>query len=130
MKYRILLVEDDECIGPLMLEVLFKSGYDVTLADGLTAVKRLTHFGFSAVVSDFKLQDGDACDVIEFMRGKIPGLPAIVTSGCGQQVEQDCEDRKVTNVVFLNKPFRPQQLLDSLNAFGLTKTRSSANAKS
>lgn len=121
MKYRILLVEDDECVAPVILEVLVRSGYEVTLADGLSSVKKLTHFDFSVVVTDFRLLDGDACDVIEFMRGKIPSVPAIVMSGYGKQAATDCADRRVTGVVFVDKPFRPQQLLDSLNALVLTK---------
>ena len=121
MKYRILLVEDDEYIGPLMLEILVKSGYEVILANGLWSVKKLTHFDFSAVITDFCLLDGDACDVIEFLRSKIPNIPAVVISGHGTQAVSDCENRRVAGVVFVDKPFRPQQLLENLNAFVLTK---------
>ncbi|MFT3870651.1 MAG: response regulator [Nibricoccus sp.] len=116
MIYRILLVEDDESVAPLMLEVLVRWGYEATVADGLSAVKRLTHFDFSAVITDFHLVDGDACDVVEFMRSKIPGLPAIVISGNGKQAADDCENRRISEIIFVNKPFRPQQLLDAVDA--------------
>lgn len=114
MKYRVLLVEDDESVGPVLLEVLLKADYDVTLADGFSSIKRLKHFDYSAVVSDFRLMDGDACDVIEFMREKIPGVPAIVMSGMGAQVAFDFETRRIEGVTLLNKPFRPQKLLEIL----------------
>lgn len=122
MTYRILLVEDDESVAPVILEILVRADYEVTIADGLSSVKRLTHFDFSAVITDFRLLDGDACDVIQFMRSKIPGLPAIIISGDGKQAATDCEDRGVSDVVFVDKPFRPQQLTDGLKAVGLAKT--------
>lgn len=124
MIYRILLVEDDESVAPVMLEVLLRWGYEATLADGLSSVKTLTHFDFSAVITDFQLLDGDACDVIEFMRSKIPSLPAIVTSGNGKQAAADCRDRGIADVIFVNKPFRPQELLDGLSVLVPSKTSS------
>jgi DNA-binding response OmpR family regulator len=122
MKHRILLVEDDECVGLVLIEVMVRSGYKATLADGLSAVKKMKHFDFSAVIADFRLSDGDACDVIEFLRSKIPGVPAIVISGDGNQAAIDCADRRLSDVSFVNKPFLPQDLLDRLKALLMTKT--------
>lgn len=116
MKQRILLVEDDPSVGPVILEILLASGYEAALANSYAAVKRLTHFDFSAVIADFQLLDGDACDVIQFLREKIPGLPSLVMSGYGRLIERDCMDRRLSAVVFLDKPFRPQQLREKLNA--------------
>lgn len=122
MKHRILLVEDDPSVGPVVLEILAGSGCEVTLAEGVAAVKRLTHFDFTAVLADFHLLDGDACDVIDFLRAKIPGLPAVVMSGYGRLAELDCRDRKLADVLFLEKPFRPQDLREKLDALAPGKT--------
>ncbi|MGC4075225.1 MAG: hypothetical protein QM760_22530 [Nibricoccus sp.] len=52
MKPRILLVEDDEFVGPLVKTVLANAGYDVAVAARLDDVKTLDPFGFSA--GDFR----------------------------------------------------------------------------
>ncbi len=83
MKPRILLVEDDEFIGPLVRTVLSNAGYEVAVAARLDDVKTLDPFGFSAVISDFQLPGADGCDVIDYMREKTPGLAASLISGYG-----------------------------------------------
>jgi len=125
MKNRILIVEDDEWIGAMMVDVLSNLDYEVTFIDGLSSAKKLTRYDYAAVISDFRLLDGDACDVIEFLRSKKPDIAAIVTSGDGKQAATDFEDRRISGVVFVSKPFRPHQLLDALNTCLLTKSRGS-----
>ena len=111
MKPRILLVEDDEFIGPLVKTVLSSAGYDVEVAGKLEDVKTLDPFGFSAVISDFQLPGADGCDVIDYMRSKAPGIPAMLISGYGNWAAENCVSRGMENVQHLEKPFRADQLL-------------------
>jgi DNA-binding NtrC family response regulator len=116
MKARILLVEDDEFIGPLVRTVLSNAGYDVAVASRLEEVKTLDPFGFSAVISDFQLPGGDGCDVIDYIRQKTPGLPALLISGYGNWAVENCANRGIENVHHLEKPFRADQLLHEVEA--------------
>src|SRR6185312_341859 len=83
MKPRILLVEDDEFIGPLVQAVLTNAGYEVAVASKLDEVKTLHPFDFSAVITDFQLPGENGCDVIDYLRQKTPALPALLISGYG-----------------------------------------------
>jgi DNA-binding response OmpR family regulator len=112
MKPRILLVEDDEFIGPLVRTVLSNAGYDVEVAGRLDDVKSLDPFGFSAVITDFHLPGPNGCDVIDYMRSQLPGIPAMLISGYGSWAAEDCVNRSMENVHHLEKPFRPDQLLN------------------
>ena len=116
MKPRILLVEDDEFIGPLVRTVLSNAGYDVAVAGRLDDVKTLDPFGFSAVISDFQLPGADGCDVIDYLREKQPGLPALLISGYGGWAAENCSNRGMGDVHHLEKPFRAEQLLHEVEA--------------
>jgi two-component system, NtrC family, C4-dicarboxylate transport response regulator DctD len=116
MKPRILLVEDDEFIGPLVKTVLSSAGYEVEVAGKLEDVKTMDPFGFSAVISDFQLPGADGCDVIDYMRSKAPGIPAMLISGYGNWAAENCANRGMENVQHLEKPFRADQLLHRVEA--------------
>ena len=116
MKARILLVEDDEFIGPLVRAVLSNAGYEVSVASGLEDLKTLDPFGFSAVITDFQLPGGDGCDVIDYMRQKTPGMPALLISGYGNWAAENCTNRGMDNVHHLGKPFRADQLLHEVES--------------
>lgn len=128
MKTRILLVEDDLLVGPVVQEMLNAGGYDVVLTHDLTETMMLKDFAFAAIVSDFKLRNSDGCDVIEFMRGQRPGIPALLVSGYGRRVANCCAERGVHDVTFLAKPFSAAQLLATLASL-LAKPEPSAIPK-
>ncbi|MFT3780601.1 MAG: response regulator [Nibricoccus sp.] len=113
---RILLVEDDVMVGPVVREMLVHGGFEVTLTRDLADTRVLPDFAFAAVVSDFKLIASDGCDVIEFVRSKAPGIPALLVSGFGQKVANHCAARGIDDVGFLAKPFSPTQLLEAVQA--------------
>lgn len=116
MPQRILLVEDDVMVGPVVREMLTNGAYDVVLTRDLADTVILGDYNFDAVISDFKLLTSDGCDVIEFMRDKKPGIPALLVSGYGQRVADCCGKRGIKGVNFLAKPFSPRQLLDTMAA--------------
>ena len=116
MKHRILLVEDDVMVGPVIKEMLNHGGYDVVLTRDLADTMRLPDFDFSAVISDLKLIASDGCEVIAFMRSKKPGIPALLMSGFGPHVANSCAQRGIPDVGFLPKPFSPPTLLTAAAA--------------
>lgn len=115
MTHRILLVEDDAMVGPVVKEILRKAGYEVVLKPDLPDLKMLSDYDFSAVISDFQLPSADGSAVINFIRSKVPGIPAIIMSGHGDWAVDHCENRGIMGVSYLGKPFKAKELLDTLN---------------
>lgn len=111
MKPSILLVEDDEFIGLLVKTVLTSAGYQVEVASRLEEVATLDAESFSAVISDFQLPGQDGCEVIRHLREKVPSLPALLISGYGNWAVEKCAEKGVENVRHLEKPFRADQIL-------------------
>jgi len=113
-RHRLLLVEDDASVGPIVNEILCKSGYDVVLKEDLIDTMLLDDFSFSVVIADYKLRYSNGCDVIDFVRGRTPEIGALLISGFGQRVADCCADRGISNVHFLAKPFSPSELLQTV----------------
>jgi two-component system C4-dicarboxylate transport response regulator DctD len=119
MKQRILLVEDDEIVGPLVQEMLCLQNYDVVLTRGLQETEMLTDYDFSAIIADLKLVRSNGCDVIAYVRRKTPGIPALLISGYGPRVTDVCAQHGIEDVGFLAKPFTLKQLMDTLSGMPL-----------
>ena len=122
MKPRILLVEDDEFIGPLVRAVLAQGGYEVTVASRLEEVKEMDTTAFAAVISDFQLPGADGCDVVEYLRQTTPAMPALLISGYGNWALEKCASKGMENIRHLEKPFRADQLLHEVEALVPTGT--------
>jgi CheY-like chemotaxis protein len=70
---RVLLIEDDSQLGPMIAQVLAEA-YDVTLiADGAEGLAAGAHGEFEAMVIDRRLPSLDGLAVVEELRRK-PGL--------------------------------------------------------
>lgn len=115
MKPRILLVEDDEFVSAVVCGVLSHAGFEVLVADRFEKVRMLEPFEFAAVMTDFQLPGGNGCEVIEYARSRSPHIAALLVSGDGDSMMSVAADRGLTNVCFLNKPFRPNQLVEKMN---------------
>lgn len=113
---RILLVEDDDNVGPVVQAILGRCGYEVVLKADLTEITALEDYDFSAVISDFQLPTSDGLAVIRFMRSKKPGIPAMMMSGYDNWAADYCENHGVKGVRYLGKPFKAEQLVDAVNA--------------
>jgi DNA-binding NtrC family response regulator len=110
----ILLAEDDELVGPLVGEMLRSAGYHVVWVRDLADLRRLSASAFTAVVTDLRLLSSDGCEVIEYMRRHVPGIPAVLVSGYGPRVADVCTKRGIMGVRFLSKPFTAGQLFGAL----------------
>ena len=102
---RILLVEDDEDVGPLLEHVLIAARYEVdrtsTAAD---ALYRLECHRYELVVADARLPDGTGMDIA--VRAAEMGAKALIITGYAFQYPD------LRRYDFLMKPVRPQELLD------------------
>lgn len=115
---RILIVEDDEHVRKTVALVLKQGGYDVLeAADGAQALaiieNQLSHCLIHAVICDIGLPAIGGCEVIAFIRAKLPAIPVIVMTG-QPDVQGAASLFKQGVVDYLVKPVLAQTVLDAV----------------
>jgi len=127
-RLRILLVEDEGRVRRLAARSLRAAGYEVMEAeDGAQARERAAALGesFDALVSDVVMPNLSGPALARSLREERPYLPVVLMSGY-----PDAEDRPIPDdVVFLLKPFGPEQLCEAV-ARALRAKREAAPASS
>jgi DNA-binding NtrC family response regulator len=108
---KVLVVEDDDEQRFLVGTLFEESGFEVVdceSAEEALALLRADPDGMALVFSDVRLNGRlDGVDLAQSMRSDLPDVPVILTSGDeGARVSQRPE-----NTVFLQKPWRPLDLL-------------------
>jgi DNA-binding response OmpR family regulator len=81
---RILLVEDDDRIRDELRHALVASGYRVGLAGTLAEARERLRLGWSLVLLDLGLPDGDGLDLCREMRAAGDDTPVIVATARDQ----------------------------------------------
>lgn len=116
---RLLLVEDDPQLGPLMEKVLAES-YAVTLeTDGKKAVVAALGGDFDVMVVDRRLPSLDGIGVIDTLRKKRITTPMLILTALGTvQDKVDGLDAGAND--YLVKPFEFDELLARLRAIRRT----------
>jgi DNA-binding response OmpR family regulator len=79
---RILLVEDDPDVRPLLEHILLENGYQVTAAESVaSATALLAAQPYDLVIRDVNLPDGSGLTVAD--QAKAAGVKALVVTGQG-----------------------------------------------
>jgi CheY-like chemotaxis protein len=119
---RILVIDDDALVGKAIRTMLEVSGHTVISADGgRAALPAIETFAFDLVMVDIIMPDINGLDVIKMLRDSAPKVPIIAMSGYTfhggstdldffQLAEKFGADRA------LQKPFRPRDLLEAVEA--------------
>jgi two-component system, NtrC family, response regulator HydG len=103
---RILLVEDDEDVRPLVEHVLLTAGYQVDSAASVrSAVILLRHRSYDLLVADGKLPDGTGMMAAD--RAAEKGIKALIITGYAFQLPSE----DLLRCPYLLKPVRPNELL-------------------
>ncbi len=114
-KHLAILVEDEESVRKVTQEMLRHLGLDVAAyasAEDLLAAPATT--GARVLVSDWLLPGMNGLDLIRRIRGRHPGLPAILITGCDEeQVRRAGPLPDWTRV--LHKPFRMAQFQEAMS---------------
>lgn len=86
-KERLLCVEDDHACFKMIKAMLDRSGHkDVSHADTLEKAKKMLNDArFDLMILDYLLPDGDAFDLLEFLRHQEIHLPVVVLTGHGDE---------------------------------------------
>ena len=111
-----ILVMDDEADARIFLEdVLQSAGYQVVLArDGAEGMKRYDSEPTDLALIDLFMPNREGLETIKELRKRAPDFPIIAISGdsladCLLQVA-----RKIGANEILQKPFSPEELLESV----------------
>ncbi|UPJ83050.1 response regulator [Bradyrhizobium sp. 183] len=111
---RVLIIDDQKDVRAMVAIVLRVNRYEVVEADsGAAGVKAFTEVGFDAAIVDIFLGDTSGVEVITTLRELAPSLPVVAVSGMTALDFME-QPPHLASVVCLQKPFRPNDLLQAL----------------
>jgi DNA-binding response OmpR family regulator len=111
---RVLVVDDQKEVRAMVAIVLRVNRYDVVEAEsGAAGLKAFSEGVFDAAIVDIFLADSSGVDVMVAIRERVPGFPIVAVSGM-TALDFVGEAPDLADVVCLQKPFRPNDLLQAL----------------
>jgi len=111
---RVLIVDDQKDVRAMVAIVLRVNHYDVVEAEsGAAGLKAFGEGVFAAAIVDIFLADTSGVDVMVAIRERVPGFPIVAVSGM-TALDFVGEAPDLADVVCLQKPFRPNDLLQAL----------------
>jgi DNA-binding response OmpR family regulator len=113
---RILVIDDQSDVRAMISIVLRINHFDIVeAATGAAGLKEFENSRFDLVIVDIFLQGMNGFDVITVMRERIPDLPVVAISGM-TTLDFLSASPELSNVVCLQKPFRPNELVRAVEA--------------
>jgi len=108
---RILVVDDEESLRFFLTKGLRKAGYEVeAMADGRSAIERLSHMSFDVVLTDIVMPDVSGLDVLGAVHEMDKDSVVILMTGHGT-VENAIDALRLGAFDYLTKPFELKELL-------------------
>src|SRR6266700_2195275 len=116
---RLLIIDDDELLRNTLGVMLGARGFSCTLApDALQAIEQAEAGQFDVALVDINMPGLDGFEVIKALVRIEPRMRVVAMSG--RQYDGDIDYAVIATGLgadaFLPKPFRPQQLLQALEA--------------
>ena len=113
---RILVIDDQADVRAMICIVLRVNHFEVVEAASAAAgLKEFEASEFDLAIVDIFLEEANGFDVIRMMRDRLPNLPVIAISGMTALEFVDASS-DAGNVICLQKPFRPAELLRAIAA--------------
>lgn len=119
---RVVVIEDDEGVGQVLVRMLRLAGHEVllcqTATQALQALQALEPDGTDVVIADLFLPDKGGLDVIADLRRLHPRIPIIAITGGEARVDNDLlgPALQLGAAWALRKPFGSTVLLDAVTA--------------
>jgi len=111
---RVLIIDDQKDVRAMLAILLRVNRFEVAEAEsGVAGLKAFDEGPFDAAIVDIFLGDTSGVDVIASLRERAPELPIIAVSGMTALDFME-QAPHLANVVCLQKPFRPNDLLQAL----------------
>jgi len=126
---RILVVDDQPDVRVMISMLLRVNHFEVTEAENAAgALRAFETTTFDVVIVDIFLGDACGLDLISAMRQRVPELAVVAVSGVAT-VDAVSRPSDLADVVCLQKPFRPAELLRAVSsARGAMSARMAASA--
>ena len=113
---RVLLVDDQANVRTMISIVLRIHQFEIVEADSAaSALKAFEQASFDLAIVDIFLQGTNGSDLIAALRARAPGLPVVAISGM-TALDFLPETPELSDVVCLQKPFRPLDLMRAIEA--------------
>lgn len=115
-RQRVLLVDDELPVRTFIAKVLQREGFEIFEAgDGLDALGVLQQMSgdVDVLVTDVKMPRMTGIELVEKVKTEFPGVPVVYISG--EHLKERLHNPS-GRVLFLQKPFRPQAILDAIRA--------------
>ena len=108
---KILLVDDDPKFQKLLLHVLEKHGFVVTVCnDGIEAQEIIDESAAELVISDYKMPNMDGVELLKAIREDGRDIPFILITAYGS-IDSTMAAIKLGTVEYLTKPFDPEEIV-------------------
>jgi len=104
---KILLVEDDQSLGPALKKTLEAQSYHVQLCPNLALARENNYSDYDLILLDWMLPDGQGIDLLKDIDGKVPVIMLTARADLIDKVlglESGAND-------YLTKPFESRELL-------------------
>ena len=123
---RILVVDDQADVRAMISIVLRVHHFEIVeAADAAAALKAIEDSSFDLAIVDIFLQGTSGVDLIGMIRARIPNLPVVAISGM-TTLDFFTSSPELADVVGLQKPFRPNDLVRAIEAAKASSLRQAA----
>jgi DNA-binding response OmpR family regulator len=107
---KILLIEDDESLGPSLKKSLENEGHEVILATNLEEAHEVEVSPIDMVILDWMLPDGQGIDYLTNLRKEGSVIPVIMLTARAELIDKVVGLETGAND-YMTKPFEPRELL-------------------
>jgi DNA-binding response OmpR family regulator len=113
---RVLIVDDQPDVRTMISLVLRINRYEIVeAATAAAGLKSFEEADFDLAIVDIFLQGANGSDLITTMRERVPALPVVAISGI-TALDFLAKSPELADVVCLQKPFRPNDLMHAIEA--------------
>ena len=126
---RVLVIDDQPDVRTMVSIVLRINHFEaVEAASAAAGLKEFESSKFDLAIVDIFLQGTNGFDLIRMMRERIPDLPIVAISGM-TTLDFVASAPEYSDVVCLQKPFRPNDLVRAIEAARASSRQSLAAAR-
>jgi DNA-binding response OmpR family regulator len=113
---RVLVIDDQADVRAMISVVLRINRYEIDeAATAAAGLKAFESAGIDLTIVDIFLQDANGSDLIAALRERAPDLPVVAISGM-TALNFLTRSSGLSDVVCLQKPFRPPDLIAAIEA--------------
>lgn len=113
---RVLVIDDQSDVRAMISIVLRINHFEIVeAASAVAALKAFEEQSFDLAIVDIFLQGTNGSDLIGTLRERMPDLPVVAISGM-TALDFLSESPDLSDVVCLQKPFRPHDLMRAVEA--------------